>query len=77
MAASDPLASVTLTTFRMIGAGVGAVRDGPEVVGARNHALGEQEPSGQLAIGAGRPHDHRERVVVQPHLERLLGRRAI
>ena len=61
----------------MIGGGIGAVRDRAEVVGACNHAFGEQEPGGQLAIGAWRPHDHRERLIVQTDFERFLGGRAI
>ena len=57
----------------MIGGGIGAVRDRAEIVGAGNHALGEQEPGGQLAIRARRPHDHREWLAVQPDFERLFG----
>ena len=51
--------------------------DRPEVVAAADHALGEQKPGGQLAICAGRAHDHRERAIVQPDLERLLGGRGV
>ena len=53
------------------------MRDRAEIVGARNDPLGQQESRGQLAIRAGRAHDHRERAVVQPDFEGLLGRRAI
>ena len=61
----------------MIRGGIRAMRDRAEIVGARNDPLGQQESRGQLAIRAGRAHDHRERAVVQPDFEGLLGRRAI
>ena len=48
-----------------------------DVVAARDDLLGQQEPERQLAIGAGRPHDDRERLPVQPDLERLLDDRAV
>ena len=49
------------------------MRDGPEIVGAGDDALGEQEAGGELAVGARGPHDHRERLAVQPDFERFLG----
>ena len=63
--------------LRVVDARIVAVLDRPEVVAAADHALGEQKPGRQLAIGARRAHDHRERAIVQTDLERLLGRRAV
>ncbi len=42
-------------------------------VGERRHeAFGEEEAGGELAVGAGRPHRHAERLAVQADLERGL-----
>src|SRR5207248_8600482 len=42
-----------------------------------DHAFGEQEPGGELAVGAGGPHDDGERAAVEPDFERLFGGCAI
>ena len=45
--------------------------DRAEIVRSRKDAFCQEEPGRQLAIGAGRPHDHRERPAVKTHLQRL------
>ena len=55
----------------MLGRGIRAVLDRPEIVWTRQHALGQQKSCRELAIGAGCPHDDGERLPVEPHFQRL------
>ena len=50
----------------------GAVADGDDVGGALDDPLRHQKAARQLAVVAGRAHDHRQRGAVQLDLERLL-----
>ena len=63
--------------FPMVRGRIAAMRDRAEVVGAGDDPLGQQKAGGELAIGARSPHDHCERLIVQTHFERLLGRRPV
>ena len=54
-----------------------AVRDRADFVRSGDDALRQEKAGGQLAIGARRAHDHRERPAVQPDFERLFDRRAV
>ena len=49
----------------------------PTSSGSGDDALRQEKAGGQLAIGARRAHDHRERPAVQPDFERLFDRRAV
>jgi len=51
--------------------GVEHVHPGEVVSGAKD-ALGEEETYREVAVGAGRAHDHRKRFAVQAHFERRL-----
>ena len=57
--------------------GMPTMFDGADGVGRRNDSLRKEESGGQLAVGAGRPHDDGERATVQAHLQRFFDRRRI
>ena len=51
-----------------------AVLDRADVVGRPDDTLGVKESCGERLVVARRPHDDRERLSVQPNVERLLRR---
>ena len=44
-----------------------------DFVARADHAFGEEEPDGQLAVCSGRPHGDRQRLPLGADLERFLG----
>ena len=57
--------------------GFDAGLDARNVPGAADDPLGHQEAGDQVAIVAGRPHEHRERLAVDADLQRLLDGRGV
>src|SRR5258708_2844343 len=79
-ASTSPRASLTVGAGRHVDGvpvpllgGPAAVRDAADVVARRDHALGEEAPHRQLAVGAGRAHGDGHRLARRADLQRLLG----